>query len=229
MAGAPEDYSGLFFKRGHAAFYVKVMAAVDFLRADGAPAQAKLLETAFEGYWAELRSIATQIAGKVEETIVRVEHDSRVRPDTEGGGGPRLEDFIGKSDPLPGIPGSVGVNDEEFLRHSPVSWWWTNEEGYAGFVGEFLQGYFFDAPGGGTGYIPSSHMVGQHPVVRGRMLNDPAEATGNNVGEITNPIPARHFVEKAYAEVYRVWHDAMEAAKADFIAEMERILALPVP
>jgi hypothetical protein len=215
----PANYSGLYIMRGHAAFYTKVMTAVDVLRADGAQAQAQLLLAAFEDYWATLRKVAADIAAKAEEAIVRAEQDSRVRPDTAGGGGPRLEDYIGKSDPLPSLPGSVGVNNEEMLRHSPVSWWWTNEEGYSGFIGEERQGFFFGEGGGGRGFIPSSSMAGQHPIFKPYGGRAPTML-------IDNPIPERRFVERGYDEVMADWHTEVDRARAAFISEMERILRM---
>jgi hypothetical protein len=217
----PADYSGLYIMRGHAAFYSKVMAAVDLLRADGAQAQAKLLLLAFEDYWAMLGKIAVDIAAKARIAIVQAEQDTRVRPDSAGGGGDRLEDYIGHSEPLPQLPGSVGVNDEQMLRDSPVHWWWTNEEGYSGFVGEERQGYFFGPGGGGSGFIPSSHMAGQHPVFKPYGGRAPTMV-------IENAIPARRFVERGYDEVMAEWHAEVDRARASFIAEMERILRMPL-
>lgn len=218
----PEDYSGLLFFEGHAKFYREVHETVDVLRADGAMAQATLLEAAYVRYVERLGKIAVEIAQKAHKAIIDHEHDSRVRPDTEGGGGPRLEEYIGKSDALPAVPGSVGVNNEELLRHSPVSWWWTNEEGYAGFVEEERQGFFFGPGGGGAGFIPSSHMAGQHPIFKPYGGRAPTMI-------IHNPIPERRFVEEGFKEVEAEWHGEVAVARDTFMAELARIMAMPTP
>jgi hypothetical protein len=217
---SPEDYSGLLFFEGHAKFYAEVHETIDVLRADGAGAQATLLQRAYDEYIATLEKISVAIAAKAEAYIVEEERSSRVRPDTEGGGGPRLEEFIGKSDPLPSVPGSVGVNNEEALRHSPVYWWWTNEEGYAGFVGEERQGFFFGPGGGGQGFIPSSHMAGQHPIFKPYGGKAPTMI-------IEQEIPERRFVEHGYEKAEAEWHADVSKARATFMAELTRIMALP--
>jgi hypothetical protein len=120
----------------------QVIRIAEKLDADGRPAQASEARRAIIEHRDELQTIAQQIAVMGEREIREAEESSRVRPDTGGGGGPRLGDFIGKSHAIPRSLGSVGMNDESVLEQGGVGWWWTNEEGYSGHIGRTFIGAF---------------------------------------------------------------------------------------
>jgi hypothetical protein len=215
MAGHPDHYSGVLATVGLSVLQEQAILLSETLDADGAPAQASLIRQAFLDLERELKFIAREIATRAEGYIRQAEVDSRVRGDTAGGGGARLQDFIGASAPLPGVPGSVGVNDEQMLEQSPVFWWWTNEEGYSGFIGREIRGFF--QPGSSS---PSPSRFREHPLFR---------PGGSGKGVIHNPIPARRFVERGYEQAADEWHAQIRAAKSSFLRTCEAAVAAAPP
>lgn len=203
---------------GLATFEAEALDTIEFLSARGDTSSATIVRVAYGKFLARLREIADIIAGKAREYIVEEERSTRVRPDTQGAGGPRLEDFIGISEPVPEVEGSVAINDEHILADN-VSWWWTNEEGYYGFVDEERQGFFFN-PGSGSGFIPSSQMSREHAIFRPYGGKAPTMV-------IHNPIPERRFVLHGYDRVAGEWHAMVREAKAEFVAALRRANILP--
>jgi hypothetical protein len=120
------------------------ISLIEMYEADGTPNLANLIRQGYTRFLRELEGISRDIAKFARKRIVEIEQDTRVRPDTEGDGGERMEDYLGHSDPIPGLEGAVGINDERPLKQN-VPWWWTNEEGYSGHIGREITGYFFDA------------------------------------------------------------------------------------
>ncbi len=214
MPANQDPYSFYFTVSGLAALQDEALALAAVLDADGAPAQASRVRQAFIKLLAELNSIATTVAAFAEEEIKSVEESSRVRSDTGGGGGPRLNDYVGRSHPLSAVEGSVGVNFEPDL-YAAVPWWWTNEEGYSGHEGRVLKGFF--EPGHAK---PASDQFREHPLFT---------ASGGPKGIINNPIPARHFVERGGKRAEVKWHALIQAAKRTFVAECDRALAAAPP
>src|SRR5437764_2094682 len=129
--------------------------------------------------------------------LKRYEKDTRVRPDTLGGGGPRLGDFLTCS-PIPQDlgPGAVGINDEELLDNN-VEWWITNEIGSTSLIGRKLFGVFYggNAPPG----PPDAAMSRQHA------LFAPGADADAGGGVITHGIPAREFVRQAVPRIEEEW------------------------
>lgn len=222
MAGSPDDYSALLVTK-LAGLHRETITTAKFLEADGRPAQASKVRQAYFAFLDELKAIARATSAEAGAAIRTAQLDSRVRPDTGGLGGPRLGEYIGTSDPLDAVPGSVGINDEEYLRQSPVSWWWTNEEGYSGFVGEERKG-FFHSPGGGF-VAPNQSESGVHPLFspmrRGRKML------------IQEPIPARYFVRDGVHEVTPGWQAAVNSAADQLVSKVRAAMvaarATPAP
>src|SRR5215831_239537 len=185
-------------------------------RARGNAVGADALIRAYSRFKLELTAMGVSIAEEGTKIVRRHEHDSRVRPDTFGGGGARLEDHL-RCEPLPlfkGISwGSVGIVNETELD-AEVPWWWTNEEGYSGHVGRVLYGEFV---GMGGSMPPDPLEFRTHPLFQ--------PGPGGS-GVIRNPIPARHFVASAAPEIMTAWHAAYDAVYADFLAEIDVALAL---
>ncbi len=161
----------------------------------------------------DLTAMGAAMAVRATEILRRHEHDSRVRPDTLGGGGPALEDYL-VCEPVPTFGGmswgSIGVANETLLD-AEVEWWWTNEEGYTGHVGRVLYGTF--EPGGAP---PDASEFRQHP------LFEPSRGAS---GVIRNPIPARRFILHALPDIGAEWHTAFDAVKATFSAEIAAAMA----
>lgn len=215
----------------------------ELLDLDGQLALASRARQVFIAFVRELELIAKETAVLAREAILEEEIQSRVRPDTGGGGGARLEDHLGFSVPLQSLPGSVGVNYEpELYEH--VSWWWTNEEGYSGHVGRVVHGFFYDA-GWTGGSRPDTSRFREHPLFRavgpqgdqGERLTDEQSASDYEAPEgargpgmlIQNPIPARRFVERGYAKASAQWHTRVDAARAKFDRESDLILNAMLP
>jgi hypothetical protein len=218
------------------------ISLIEMYEADGTPNLANLIRQGYTRFLRELEGISRDIAKFAQKRIVEIEQDTRVRPDTEGDGGERMEDYLGHSDPIPGLEGAVGINDERPLKQN-VPWWWTNEEGYSGHIGREITGYFFDAgwdnptaPDPGFMRHPAG---GEHPLFMpgktAAALYGDLGFSGGGMGPrggkgrrmtIGRPIPARHFFDKGYEEAAAKWHDMVRAAKARLSAELDRVAKL---
>lgn len=196
---------------------VAVNALEKRLRSEGRPLAADILLRGIFEFERELKRIGREMSAFATEELRRKERETRVRPDTEGGGGPRLGDYL-VARPLAEnlIPGSIGVADEEVLD-SNVPWWITNEIGSSARVGGRLFGTFFGAEDAAP---PSRDQFRQHP------LFEPGDfGSWGGLGVIREPIPARRFIAKAVPEINRAWHAAFDAAKRRMNDEMTRALA----
>lgn len=216
MPGGPEDYSVVFATVGLAGLEESAIRLSRTLEADGAVAQASLVRQAFLRLLDELRQIARVTAQAGEKAIVEAEAQTRVRPDSGGVGGPRLEDWVGQSHPLPAVEGSVGLNYEPAL-YDNVPWWWTNEEGYSGHVGRTIFGVF-TTPGSSR---PDPAARREHAVFQ------PTNKGGR--GTIQEPIPARRFVRLGAQSVEVDWHAAIRRSKARFVSSCEAAVAAAPP
>jgi hypothetical protein len=152
------------------------------------------------------------------EELKRSEHDTRVRPDTQGDGGPRLEDFLEAKPVGPQnlVPGSIGVANEDLLDAN-VPWWITNEIGNSTNVGRILYGFFYGADDEAP---PDMTQFRVHP------LFAPGWSPVSGRGIISNPIPARRFIARAVPKIDSYWKQNFRAAKDRFDGEMGRIIAL---
>ena len=216
MAGDPDHYSAVLATVGFADLVDSAARLSSTLVADGAPAQASLVRQALMRLERDLHAIATRTAQTARQEIVRGEEATRVRPDTGGRGGDRLGDHIGASDPLPTVPGSVGINDEVYLESSPVFWWVLHEEGSSIHVGREVHGFF--EPG---------HAVPNRGEERVHPLFAPERDAPKMV--IENPIPERRFVQHAIPDIEDSWRTRVRAAKVKFITACEAAVAVAPP
>lgn len=180
------------------------------LRAEGDDIGADKILRAYAKLRDGLILLSEQMAVKGSEILRRHEHDSRVRPDTLGGGGPRLEDYL-EVDPLLVIPGSIGIANESLLDDN-VPWWVTNEVGNSANVGRILFGAFF---GQGGESRPSASESRVHPLFEPRGAG---EFGGSGV--IQHAIPARYFVRDSVAEIQAEWRVRFEQLVAAYVAEV---------
>lgn len=213
-----DDYSTLFVMSGFAAFEAEVMQTIRTLQAFGHPTRATAVRLAYDEYLVDLEAVAQRIAGVAHTEIVQAERASRVRADTGGAGGPRMEDHLGYSDAITELPGSVAVNRLSELDDNGVSWWWTNEFGYSGHIGREIHGWFYDS-GFGSRSRPDPGQSGDHP------LFVPAKSGGK--GTIQNPIPERGFTREGARIAEREWHREVHAARRRFMTKVAAAQARP--
>lgn len=186
------------------------------LRKYGHTALADRLLKAYGQLMADLEYLSLTVSGAGTLALKESERRTRVRPDTLGDGGPRLEDSL-VCQPLQELPGSVGVADEELLDQR-VPWWSTNEEGSTARVGGHIFGEFFSG-GLGSSAAPDASQFRQHP------LFQPGVEQGAGPGVIRHPIPARRFIRDAIPEIEQAWMSGFKAAKARFDAVVGEIYA----
>jgi hypothetical protein len=244
MAGKGDaaSYSVVLATVGYADMVESYVKVQEFLIADGYENLAAILRTAFGRFEEDLKRVARDVAKVAHAAVVEEEQGTRVRPDTGGDGGRRLEDFVGVSAPLDAVPGSVGVNFEPAL-YDNVPWWWTNEEGYSGHVGRVVHGLFY-AQGFTSASSPNISLSREHPLFRAEGPQRDTNSYGpdhdfqsplkGGKGErpgmrIENPIPARRFVEKGALRAEATWHRDIQVAKGKFNRSLERVLRLIVP
>jgi hypothetical protein len=187
------------------------------LRSVGRPVAADMVLAAYGDFRDRLLLLGQDIAQMGTDTLKRLEHDTRVRPDTLGGGGPRLSQFL-TCTPIPQDlgPGAVGINDEELLDDN-VEWWITNEVGNTTLIGRKLFGVFYGgnaAPG-----PPDESMFRQHAL----FAPGPDDLAGGAI--ITHGIPARRFVEKSVHQIEREWLAGFTVIRSEFDARIARALA----
>jgi hypothetical protein len=181
------------------------------LRAEGNVIAADRVLRAYIALRDGLIALAARLSARGTETLKRQEEESRVRPDTLGQGGPRLEDYL-TVEPLLAIPGSIGIANETLLD-AHVPWWVTNEVGSSARVGDKLFGVF-TGPGQEEAR-PDGGERGVHPIFEPRSSG---EFRGSGI--IENPIPARYFVRDAVAVIQAEWHAGFGALVGDYIAEV---------
>lgn len=206
------DYAHYLFVNEQPEAAADVSALVVELDARGRTAASTRIARAWGEHMREMEALSLFVALEGTRILREKERGSRVRPDTLGQGGPRLEDSL-RCGPLPSPPfGSVGVADESLLNQD-VPWWETNEEGSTANVGRVLTGFF--EPGEAR---PSSVESRQHP------LFQPTREGGRGI--IKNPIPARRFIEHSIPEVELLWRDGFRTSKARFNAAMSAAMAV---
>lgn len=184
------------------------------------PEAALIVERAWSAARAEQLALGREIAVLATDALRRSEKGTRVRPDTEGGGGPRLGDYL-RADVMPHqdlLPGSVGVaNEEELDAHVP--WWTTNEIGSTTLIGRRIFGLFY---GGDENAPPNMDQFREHP-----LFTPAPSAAGAGQGVIEHGIPARRFIRKALPEIDRAWHAGFDAIKARLVGELSRAAGTP--
>jgi hypothetical protein len=241
---AYDQYTLLFVVRGFARLTEAVAAAESRILTDGGRTpqerqrDGQRIRRAYTEYERSLTEIAKRISVIAEREIKAKERSSRVRPDTRGDGGPRLNKGVGKSRAITAIPGTVGVNDHEWAVSHGVDWWWTNEVGYSGHIGRVVHGFFYDAGWSGRAR-PDPSRSREHPLFRPegfqrasgyRQLDSGGAALrkrarkrpkGGRPGMlIANPIPARHFVREGALTAERHWHTEVERARQRFLRQI---------
>src|ERR1700752_2092700 len=99
------------------------------LRLHNRPIAADLLIRSFATFYIELQQLGRTMSKLATTTLIETERKTRVRPDTQGAGGERLEDHL-IAEPLDPrlMPGAIGIADEEELD-AAVPWWRTKEGG----------------------------------------------------------------------------------------------------
>lgn len=165
----------------------------------------------------ELTDLSVRAAAKATELLKESERRTRVRPDTQGAGGPRLGDSL-VAEPIGGdlLPGSIGVNNEDLLDQN-VPWWITNEEGSSANVGHTIFGTFT----GGAGDAPPDPTL-----TRAHALFQPGRGPASGRGVIKNPIPERRFVLKAIPQINAMWQAEARAIHTRFDNELTAVLAM---
>jgi len=202
------------FARG----WPELVAAVDALevrlRDAGRVVAADMVLKAYGLMRDELLVLARDVSVEGTRILRDMEKRTRVRGDTGGQGGKRLEDhlFVEPTEQQNLLPGSVGIANETTLDAN-VEWWWTNEEGYSGHVGRVLYGFF---SGGGDDAPPSRDEFRQHP------LFTPGYSPVSGGGVIKEPIPARRFIEKSIPIIDKLWRTQFDAIKARFDVALAR-------
>lgn len=185
------------------------------LRAIGRPLAAEMMVRAYGQLRDELEALGPEMAIAGTATLREMEKTTRVRPDTNGAGGPRLGDSLFVRQ-IGGalMPGSIGVAELDILDRN-VPWWITNEIGSSARVGGRLYGAFM---GMGDSAPPSPSMFREHP------LFTPGKGPDTGLGIIQNPIPARHFIERSVPLIDKVWRAKFEAIRGRFEAKLDSVM-----
>jgi len=208
------EYAFYEFARG----WPELVAAVDGLevrlREAGRPIAADMVLKAYGLMRDELLVLARDVSAEGTLILRDMEKKTRVRGDTQGDGGERLENhlYVEPTEQQNLLPGSIGIANEDTLD-AKVEWWWTNEEGYSGHVGRVLFGFF---EGDGDYAPPSRDEFRVHP------LFVPGSSPVSGSGVIKEPIPARRFIEKSIPLIDRLWRTQFDAIKARFDLALER-------
>lgn len=176
-----------------------------------------------ERAWSEARQqqmkLAVEMAAIATKELQASEKQTRVRPDTEGQGGPRLGHYL-VAEPMPQqslLPGAIGVANEELLD-THVPWWVTNEIGSTALVGRRIFGLFY---GGDEDSPPNMDEFRVHPL----FMPAPARA-GGAMGIIQHGTPERRFIRRALPAINREWSLRFDAIKGQFEAEIARASAM---
>lgn len=189
------------------------------LRGSGHVVAADRLLKAVATLRADLEVLSVRTAVRATALLKQSEKHTRVRPDSGGAGGKRLEDSL-IAEPVAQdlLPGSIGVNNEDLLDKN-VPWWITNEEGSTTLVDEHHVLYGTFEPGGvAPNAVDGGGRV--HP------LFQPGYGPGTGSGLIKNPTPARRFVLKALGEINAMWQADFGAVRTRFENELTAVIEM---
>jgi hypothetical protein len=215
------NYSGYCFLAEWPELVVAIDKAEARLRAAGRPKAANLVLMAYAELRDRLLLLAQDMAKLGTKMLTEEEKNTRVgRPDTQGMGGPRLQDNL-VVEPVAQalLPGTIGINNEDLLDRN-VPWWITNEIGSTTQIGRKIFGLFYN-PGGGDMEPPDALFDRQHAL----FMPAPPES-GAGGATIMHGIPARHFVTRAAPKIEQEWLTAAGTIKADFIAKLDAASAV---
>jgi hypothetical protein len=211
----PDAFAYYLYARDLPELVAATAAAQAKLRVDGHAALADRVVKAYAELERDLEYLAASVSGAGTVKLVETERATKVRPDTLGAGGPRLEDSL-VCDPIPEFPGSVGVANEAVLD-AHVPWWETNEIGSSARVGGHIFGTFYES-GGGGGSPPGGNFR-EHALFR-------AEVGGSaGPGVIHRPIPERRFIEQSIPDIRAAWKSGFAAIKAKYNAQLDSVFA----
>lgn len=191
------------------------------LRRIGRPAAANLLLRAYGELRDDLNQLGSDQAVAGTVTLREIEKRTRVRPDTQGGGGPRLGDFL-VAERIGGalLPGSIGIANLDLLDAN-VPWWVTNEVGSSALVGHRIFGTFYGQNDAGPPEPgPGGRQNREHPLFQPGRTGPLAGR-----GTIENPIPARHFIERSVKLIDERWRREFEAIRARYEARLDVVAA----
>jgi hypothetical protein len=186
------------------------------LRSSGRPLAADVLVRGYSTMRDELLLLGRDIALFGTKALRESEKKTRVRPDTLGGGGPRLGDaLVAEAIDQNIMPGAVGIADMDILD-ADVPWWLTNEIGSHGRVGGRLYGVFYGQDDAGP---PEASQFREHPLFQAGNTSGLA-----GVGFIERPIPARYFIAKAVPVIDTEWRGTFAGIKQRFESELARAI-----
>ena len=212
-------YSGFCFLAEWPEMVVALERLEARLRANDRPEAANLVLVAY-GEFRDRMLLLGESMAKLGTVMLRTEEkDSRVRPDTQGQGGKRLENYLVVQPLAPTLlPGAIGINNEELLDNN-VPWWVTNELGSSTQIGRKIFGLFYN-PGEQGGEPPDSTFDRQHA-----LFTPAPPESGAGGAVLQHGIPARHFVERAGPKIEKEWLAGAMAIKAEFMAKLDVALA----
>jgi hypothetical protein len=160
----------------------------------------------------DMEHLGEQMAVLGTLTLRQIERATRVRPEAHRSGHKSLNDSL-YARPL-AIPGGIGIADFVVLDRD-VRWWPTNEFGSNARVGGRLFGTF---TGGSGDSPPDPSQFRQHAMF------ESGDGPDAGLGIITNPIPARHFIEESVKVIDKEWRAKYDAVVGAFNSQLDDLL-----
>lgn len=186
--------------------YVKLVRAELIARQRGDLLMASRFQRAVRDLQAGYVKVAEEIAAYADERARHWIKKTAKRPlDSPGSTSQRMANAV-QSKPLPvrAVPGgAVGIADVDALgeatmrRGANEPYWRAQEYGYEGNVGRVIPGYFSHSASGGPYSRAGQDPWRTHPYFQ--VIGGAPRMT------ITEPIEARHFLEKASTDAFRQW------------------------
>ena len=207
-----KDFAFICYGKDIPAVIENALRAEDNLRRNGYGPYADRLANAFDLFNTQIQKVGVQAAAVGTVTLREIEKRTRVRPAVRHAGHKSLSDSLYVR-PL-AIPGGIGIADYLVLERD-VPWWVTNEVGSSARVGGVLFGTF---SGGAPDSPPDPTQFREHA-----LFDTMGNAPGRGV--ITNPIPARHFVQESIKIIDREWRVQYDRVVGDFNLRLQRIVA----
>lgn len=207
---AVDDFTAVIVPVGLAGLMREAIKLEAILTRDGAVNQAQEVRQALSTLEAELQALAKDTAQIAQAAVKDWEYVSRVR-DTGLTGGKGLNDYVGESEAL-GVPGAVGINNEQVLDDQNMGWWRVNEFGWHGAYE--IRGWFFSSGGAPSRPDP------------GRFRLDPTfGASDAGFSGIVTQQPAREFVKAGFEDAFAAWKPEHQRIKAKFMQRVRSAVA----